>query len=316
MRDRSSPFTASPIAVFAYRRTKSLQSMFESLVNCDGFEKSEITIFVDGFKSEVDRKDVQEVQAFARGLAFPNVRAVLSAENRGLRRSIYQGVGSLVRRHGRVIVLEDDLELSPMALRYFNAALDAYANVERVKAVCGYMYDLDPPQPGACFFLPFASSWGWATWNRAWNGFSVETDDYRALSQSASFQRLLGAPKIARMNLMLDAQVRGLIDSWAILWNAYIAKQGGICLFPPSALVGHRGFSAVGSTHSSRNPLNTALSRMEAQMELAQSFVLPDRVELDFSVVDRVASAAQARLQRVITVLGYVRRRARAILAS
>ena len=51
---------------------------------------------------------------------FASVTRVHRAENMGLARSIVQGVTETLRTHDRVIVLEDDLELSPHFLRYMN----------------------------------------------------------------------------------------------------------------------------------------------------------------------------------------------------
>lgn len=304
----------APVAVFAYRRVSHLQSMMKSLQDCDGFADSAIVIFADGYKGEADKNDVLEVHRYVRELTLPNVQVEISGSNKGLRRSIHEGVSELTERYGRVIVLEDDLVLAPSALEYFNMALDAYSHADRVKAICGYMYDVETiPVSDRCCFLPFASSWGWATWRRAWEEFHPLTETYRGLSRSPSFRRFFRAPGIVESNLMLGAQLQGLIDSWAVLWNAHIIAQGGLCLFPPRTVIRNSGLSSGSGTHSSDNFLQKAMLGMQSSMALSTHFILPTRVQIDFARMDAIAASPQVRLQRILTVLGYLRRRTRAL---
>ena len=69
-----------------------------------------------------------------------------------MKNSIIAGVTQACEEHGRVIVLEDDLLLSPVALRYFNAALDRYADDPRVMHVSGYMFPVRKRLPPAFFY--------------------------------------------------------------------------------------------------------------------------------------------------------------------
>jgi hypothetical protein len=219
-------------------------------------------------------------------------------------------VRAITEEYGQVIVLEDDLIVGPLALSYFRAGLLKYENASRVMAVCGYTPTMPTKSRGA-YFLPFASSWGWATWSRAWSDFSIEPESYAHLLRSHAFRRLFAAPGIAALNTMLRAQSDGLVDSWAILWNAHIAYRGGLCLFPASTMVINRGLASFGATHSSRlNPINTALSRIESNAKFATEFELPDPVLPDMHMVDVVAGSPVARLNRIATRLGYVRRKA------
>ena len=60
----------------------------------------------------------------------------------GCGRSIVQAVTRLCETHGRVIVIEDDLIVSPAILAWFNTALDRYIDDERVMQISGHMFDV------------------------------------------------------------------------------------------------------------------------------------------------------------------------------
>lgn len=301
----------APVAIFAYRRPENLRRMLEALSRCNGFAESPILVFSDGPRGTADAADVQAVRALVTNLGWKNLEWVFSESNKGLKRSITEGVTSVLRRHGRVIVLEDDLHLSPLALDYFNAALDAYALEPRVIGVCGYMYEsrhLDGNDEA--FFLPFASSWGWATWDRAWQGFPSNAETLAARAGDVGFLKRFDRQGIIAASRMLRAQAEGLIDSWAILWNAHLTERDALCVFPRQTLVLNEGFASSGATHSAGgNPINAMLRRANAGRVFASSFSLPRTIAVSEPLRRAVARSREATLHRISTHLGYLRRR-------
>jgi hypothetical protein len=77
----------------------------------------------------------------------------------GLAGSIIDGVSQVLGSHGRVVVVEDDLLLSPHFLSYMNDGLALYADDERVASIHGYRYPGTEPLPET-FFLRGADCWG------------------------------------------------------------------------------------------------------------------------------------------------------------
>jgi hypothetical protein len=301
----------APIAVFGYARTAQLCRTLEQLSASRSFDEHQVHLFLDGAKGNGDQERVAAVRKMAESLHWPNLTLRRAPENRGLKHSIIDGVSELVAEHGRAIVIEDDLLCSPLALEYFSSGLDAYADDDRVKAVCGYMYKLRAPAPAhRAFFLPFASSWGWATWRRAWEPFVPEQARLLERAGDRQFQAQLDRQGIIAGSTMLQAQQQGLIDSWAILWNAYLAENDGLALFPAETMVLNGGFADVAATHASRgNPIHQILKRMNRGRILAEEFALPSAVEPDETMRRRVATSWESRLHRLAARLGYARRR-------
>src|SRR3546814_17563012 len=79
----------------------------------------------------------------------------------------------MLEQHEAVIVIEDDLLLSPYFLKYMNDALYHYRDDQRVASIHGYSLPTDRPLPET-YFLKGADCWGWATWRRAWGGFNPD----------------------------------------------------------------------------------------------------------------------------------------------
>jgi hypothetical protein len=168
--------------------------------------------------------------------------------NRGLAASIIEGVTDVTGRYGRVIVLEDDLVTAKTFLRFMNDALERYADADDVASVHGYWYPVRASLPET-FFLRIPSSWGWATWARAWKLF--EPDGRKSLQaiEDRGLQPAFDLDGSMAYTQMLRDQIGGLNDSWAIRWDASVFLSGKLALYPNRSLVLNIGFDGSG-THS------------------------------------------------------------------
>ncbi len=295
----------APIAIFAYNRQRHLKRLIESLQRCDGFERSPIFIFVDGARDS-DHGAVDDVRAYVRSLQFPNLRTLIADSNKGLRNSISNGVTQVIDEYGRVIVLEDDLVLSPIALSYFNAALTTYADDPRVWSVSGYISDVpklrDFPRALA---LPYAHSWGWATWARAWRHFELDARPCEENFNAVSFRHAIDMDGFYPFRNMLGHSMAGRVNSWYAHWLYTIFKHGGRSIFPPRRVLDNYGISA--GTHGGALNPHEWLVKRPALLETLPAF--EDAGEIDYFAVDLLRRCWEARVQRGVAFAGGVKRR-------
>jgi hypothetical protein len=168
--------------------------------------------------------------------------------NLGLAASVIAGVGEALADHERVIVLEDDIVVSPDFLRYMNEALDLYAPDERVASIHAFSYVVDVPLPET-FFLRGADCWGWATWRRGWQLFDPDGAALLARLEASGESDLFDFGGGYAYTQMLRDQVHGRVDSWAIRWYASAFLAGRLTLYPGTSLVENIGQDGSG-THS------------------------------------------------------------------
>ncbi len=165
----------APIAVFAYNRPEHLKATLANLAQCPEWFGSHIVVYSDGPREWRDDAAVKEVRAIAKAIEHPDAQIVERDSNWGLANSVIDGVSELCERFGRVIVVEDDLLVSANFLGYLNRALDIYAQRPDVYQVSAHMFDV--PEFGErllTLLLPMTTTWGWATWRRAWRDFRVD----------------------------------------------------------------------------------------------------------------------------------------------
>lgn len=171
-----------------------------------------------------------------------------SETNLGLSASVIRGVSHVIAQHGAAIVVEDDLDVSPHFLTYMNQALSRYAESENIFQISGFM----PVVPqlshvNQALFLPFTVSWGWATWSRAWRIFDPHASGWQELQKNKRLRYQFNLDGNYDYALMLERQMQGLRDSWAIRWYWSVFKQHGLTLFPPHSLVRNTGFDGSGT---------------------------------------------------------------------
>lgn len=250
----------APIALFVYNRPIHTRNTIESLLKNDLASASDLYIFSDAPFNFEAAEAVREVREYIRQIdGFASVTIIEREANFGLSRSIIEGVTFVVNKHGRIIVLEDDIVTSRYFLDFMNRALDYYANELRVWHISGWNYPIDPNGlPQSCFIRAMFC-WGWATWADRWKYFRKEPGKLLAEWD---------AEKVNRFNLdgsydfwdQVKKNAYGNANTWGVFWYATIFEHGALCLVPAVTYVENIGLDNTGmncdDTASYSNRLN------------------------------------------------------------
>jgi hypothetical protein len=239
----------SPIVFFAYKRPEHTRRSLESLSQNVWAEDSELFIYCDGIKRIEDRESVELVRKVVRSKRWCGTVHIIERENNlGLANSVISGVTEICDRYGKVIVIEDDLILSSNFLEYMNTALEFYENKSKVMQISGYLFPVEIQLAEAdAFFLPFTTSWGWATWQRAWKSLDPLAEKYRVLKANNELRLKFDLNGSYPYFAMLNDQLSGKIDSWAIRWYLSTFMLDALTLYPVESLVSNIGFDGSGT---------------------------------------------------------------------
>ncbi|GMU85178.1 MAG: hypothetical protein AMXMBFR48_04200 [Ignavibacteriales bacterium] len=250
----------APIALFVYNRPKHTKNLIDSLLMNKESGESELIVFSDAPKHD-KVAGVTEVRQYINTITgFKSVRIVERKANYGLAKSIIDGVSTLFEEHACLIVLEDDLVVSPHFLAYMNDGLNIYAEDSQVGSIHGYVYPVKHPLPET-FFLRGGDCWGWATWKRAWSYF--EPDGRKLLSEIKT-RRLIkefdfnNAYPYYRM---LQKLVDGRNSSWAVRWHASLFLRDMLTLYPGTSFVNNQGADDTGTHLKSTNVFEVSVAQ-------------------------------------------------------
>lgn len=246
--------TFAPIALFVYNRPQHTARTLKFLTQNELASESRLFVFSDGPKSAADETNVLEVRELIKNISgFKSVELIESKENMGLANAVISGVNRLIADYKQVIVLEDDLITSPYTLSYFNEALERYRNEDKVMHIGAYMFNVKDARLPETFFYRVATSWGWATWERAWQHFEPNIDTLmsrfdKTKKSAFSIEHTMNFWK------QMQEFKSGKNNSWAIRWYASIFLKGGLTLNPAHSLVNNIGHDGTG-VHSGINDI-------------------------------------------------------------
>jgi hypothetical protein len=279
----------SPIAVFAHRRPEHLAKTLDALVQNWGADEAEVTVYCDGPRSASEEADVERVRRVARQpRGFGALNVVERVGNLGLAKSVITGVSESLKQSDSIIVVEDDLVTSPAFLEYMNDGLRRFEADERVISIHGYCYPTPLQDP---FFLRGADCWGWATWRRGWALFEPDGERLLQRLKAAGLRDLFDFHGAYPYTEMLEGQIAGRNDSWAIRWYASALLADRLTLYPGRTLVQNIGNDASG-THSGRTD----------EFDAHLSSVAPDLSQLEIAESQEARTAFEAFFRRLRSI--------------
>ena len=220
------------IVAIAYNRPEALNRLLTSI---------EAAVYPDGVRPElvisIDKSDSDEVADIARKFEYSHGNKVIieREERMGLRAHVL-ACGDLAYEYGSIIVLEDDLFVSPVFYSYAVEALDFTSGDNRVGAVSLYNHlfnvharvgftAIDDGYDN--WYLQIASSWGQAYTKEQWRSFR---EWYEANSE-----RDFDDP-------FVPANVAGWSEkSWLKYYIVYLIESGKYCLYPRLSLTTNFG---------------------------------------------------------------------------
>lgn len=171
----------SPVVVFTYNRYEEIMKVMSALSKNIGADQTDVYVFSNApiLTVEGDEEKVTKIRKGLRGFsdAFHSYSITYREKNEGVNANMYDGIDQVINKYGRVIVLEDDILTAPAFLPFMNQALDRFEKEEEVFSVCAYNpVNMECGLPGDSFGYDVFRSWGWATWKRCWDSFSMEED--------------------------------------------------------------------------------------------------------------------------------------------
>jgi len=211
------------IVVIGYNRPKSLSRLLGSLIKAR-YPEGDIRLVIS-----LDNSGNPEPRKVAEAFDWPHgeKRIIAHPERLGLRQHVLS-CGDLTEQYGDVIILEDDLFVSPFFYEYTSRALQAYADDAGVAGISLYSVQFNqtanlpftPIDDGdsAVHFMQMAASWGQAWSRQHWQGFRQWL-----ASNGTDISHIEGIP----------ADIRSWPESsWLKLFTAYIISHDLYFVYP------------------------------------------------------------------------------------
>lgn len=255
----------APIVIFAYNRADRLEALLESLESNNNTEYMRLFIFVDvpNPKDRKNRKYNEEVKKFVydykgRNQRFKSITVIVAESHKGLAESVISGVSQVIQKYGKVVVLEDDLEVSNDFLDYMQRGLDFYKNDKRVWALSGHCPQMNilTHYKKDVFLAPRVESIGWGTWKDRWNRTDWQMTSYKKFKRDILGRAIFNLGGNDLTGMLAHQMEDKKYDSWAIRWCYQEFLERKYTVYPRESRVihcGNDGRSTHGCYFSTQN---------------------------------------------------------------
>ena len=295
----------APIILFVYNRLDHTQGVIETLSKNFLAKESELYVFSDAAKSENGLEKVNAVREYIRDITwhgrFKKVSIIEAEKNKGLANSVFGGVTEIIREYGKVIVVEDDLLLSPYFLNYMNDALDYYQDDKKIWSISGYSFPMKSLKKYShdIFYSYRGCSWGWATWSDRWDTVDWQVSEYNQFINSQEWIERFNRGGVDLTN-MLKMQMERKIDSWAIRWCFAQSNQDMYTVYPRISYLENAGCDGSGMHSGADDEYYTDMSgcipkckfeKLEIDRKIAKEFQMKYK--------DTLKKKIKRRLQKI-----------------
>ncbi len=243
----------APIVLFVYNRPSHTLQTLQALSKNDLADKSVLYIYSDGPKHNapnIELDQIKEVRKIIKSERWcKQVFITERKTNLGLDESVIEGVSKLISKNGNIIVLEDDIVTSFGFLRFMNDNLRLYESTDEVMHISGYCLPVKWSKQETVLLKGGTSSWGWATWDRAWKKFNPNGQElYQSILQ-------LNTKYINQFNFeggynyleFIKSNAEGKNNCWDIRWYASVFLENGFGVWPTKSFVQNIGHDGTGS---------------------------------------------------------------------
>lgn len=235
----------TPILFIIFNRPETTRRVFAEIRRA---KPTKLFIAADGPRS--GKSGEEQLCTLTRKEVLDNVdwecevQTLLRERNLGCRKAVSSAISWFFERVDEGIVLEDDCLPHPDFFQYCSELLKRYREDERVMMISGDNFQRGHMRgEESYYFSKIPHIWGWASWRRAWQHYSVDMEDYREFKSLSRITDIFDTPGEQRFwltNFNMVAEQN--MDTWDFQWVYAIVSNSGLCVAPNVNLISNIGF--------------------------------------------------------------------------
>jgi len=258
----------TPILLIVYNRPDVTERVFERIAI---LRPTTLFIAADGPNIEKadDIANCKQVRSILQKIDWDcNVETLFHATNLGCKKAVSEAINWFFKFVEQGIILEDDTLPDDSFFTFCQEMLEYYKNDPRTMHIGGVNFQFGQKRGNeSYYFSKYCHIWGWATWKRAWNFYSVGMDGYQDFKIDNKVKQIFKSEEEQQYWIKIfDAVHNGQIDTWDFQWFYTIWKCNGLCIVPNVNLISNIGFGKDATHTKSKD--NTANMKVGKLVEL------------------------------------------------
>lgn len=237
----------TPILFFIFIRPEESLRTFEQI---KAVKPRHLLIAADGARE--NKKGENEIVQKTRKVILDKidwgckVSTNFSNKNLGCKNRLSSGIDWGFSLEEELIILEDDCLPNLSFFKFCDLMLEKFRDDKNIAMISGNNL-IDCQHIKADYIVSkYASIWGWASWKRAWQGYTKDLEDWK--SKMDKIQDLSFFEKIMFSSLLQDIKA-GKFDTWDYQWDFHRFQQNAKSIVPRDNYISNIGYS-INSTHT------------------------------------------------------------------
>ena len=239
----------APLVVFTHLRINELKKCISSLKKCKESKNTHLYIISDGAVDQIQEIKINKIRKYIRSIkGFKKKTIYLRKKNFGLSKNILSGVTKIINKHGKIIVLEEDIIVQKEFINFMNLNLEKYKNESKIWHISGWNYNVNISSSFDAYCIRTMNCWGWGTWKNRWINYKKNPNK---IINKWSKQ------KISKFNFdntinfysQIVRNYKKQINTWAVFWYATIFENNKLCINPTISLTENIGIGKK-ATHT------------------------------------------------------------------
>lgn len=237
----------------------SPQRTFEVFEEIKKYEPTELYISADGPRNSEENIVCMHLrqQIISKINWSCNLQTNFYDTNLGCAEAVSSGITWFFENVEEGIILEDDCKPLPSFFTFCEKMLDLHRDDEDVMHISGSNFiNLTNLKNRTYLFAFVPNIWGWATWRRAWQKYSLHLEKF-SLKEFIENPRLKLLPQFLQDNTIYRYKFvkKYPTYTWDYQWTLTIFYFNGLCIYPVTNIVQNIGFDG-NATNTFAEPEN------------------------------------------------------------
>ena len=241
-----------PILFIVFNRPDTTQKVFEQIAKA---KPNKLYIVADGPRDThiKDIEDCNEVKKIINNVDWDcTVLKLFHTNNIGCGMSPISGINWFFENEEMGIILEDDC-LPDLSFFYFcEELLLKYKNDERIMMISGNNFQNGIKRGNSSYyFSKQTTTWGWATWKRAWKLFDMNLSSFNDFKENNIIANIFFNKSMEKywLNIFQLVYDKKILFVWDYQWLYSVITNNGLCINPNVNLITNIGFDE-NATHT------------------------------------------------------------------
>ena len=254
----------SPITIFGYDRPNHLNNLLESLSKNAESKNSIVYFYIDGLNKNTNKSNYDKtVEVANKDWPFKEKQIIIRDKNFGCRDNIISGITEVLDKHEKIIVIEDDLVVSPYFLHYMNNCLNLYEKNKNIWHINGWSHPKSffPKSGTAVSYI--MSPWGWGTWGDRWKIFiegNYHKENYISKRSESEIKKFNISNLYDFENIIVKHQ-KNEGSIWDAYWYQGMFLNKGLSIFPTRSHIQNFGFDGTGLHCGENDEFDTKINK-------------------------------------------------------